>query len=183
MTEINESPEPEEDEVEEADALPVDIHEALERIEKDDPDGIIQTAAVVEAARDPESPLHREFEWDDVKAGHEHRLTQARQLITRYRIRVIQSEPVTIDVDIVMSRDYRPPQWVNAVVNGRRGYVSMERAVNDPDIYRQITNSTRKVLMTYRDRLAAFDQARPIVEAMDEAVELIKKQEGVISNG
>lgn len=37
--------------------------------------------AVLEAARDEASPLHSRFEWDDAKAGHEHRLTQARHLI------------------------------------------------------------------------------------------------------
>ncbi len=35
---------------------------------------------LVQEASDPSSPAHGHFEWDDSKAAHEHRLTQARQL-------------------------------------------------------------------------------------------------------
>lgn len=37
--------------------------------------------SVVERASDPESPLHRAFEWDDVKAAGLYRLRQAQSLI------------------------------------------------------------------------------------------------------
>lgn len=34
--------------------------------------------ALVQAARSPRSPAHKHFEWDDERAAHQHRLTQAR---------------------------------------------------------------------------------------------------------
>jgi hypothetical protein len=44
--------------------------------------GMIIPAEVVEWAEEhPESRLYKKFEWDNEKAGHEHRLWQARQLI------------------------------------------------------------------------------------------------------
>ena len=43
--------------------------------------GELQPAAVVEAARAEDSPLHSQFEWDDSAASASWRLHQARQLI------------------------------------------------------------------------------------------------------
>ena len=48
------------------------IREALEAICRRD--GKLKPEAVVEAAKDPASPLHARFEWDDGKAAQEHRL-------------------------------------------------------------------------------------------------------------
>jgi hypothetical protein len=52
--------------------------------------GRLTAAAVVEAARNPRHPLHREFQWDDKKAAQLQRLAQARTLITYVTITVSQ---------------------------------------------------------------------------------------------
>ena len=52
----------------------------------EDDEGRITPEKVVDAAKDPESVLHSEFEWDDAKAGYAYRLSQARQLLKDYRI-------------------------------------------------------------------------------------------------
>lgn len=36
---------------------------------------------VLDIAKSPKSPLHKYFEWDDSKAAHAYRLTQARHLV------------------------------------------------------------------------------------------------------
>lgn len=166
-----------EDATEEPSALSIDESDALERIAKDDPDQLIQPSAVVEAAANPDSPLHRHFEWDDEKAGHSYRLAQARRLIVRYTIRIVEKEVVTVKADVQAVNEPRVPKFVNAVVNGRRGYVPLDRAVHDPDLYHQIAADARKGIAAYRNRLAAFEDARPIVEALDEAVSEIDKQQ------
>jgi hypothetical protein len=43
--------------------------------------GVLLPQSVVDAARDDESPLHDQFEWDNSKAAEAHRLHQARMLI------------------------------------------------------------------------------------------------------
>ena len=43
--------------------------------------GLLRASDVVEEARNPESPLHSSFNWDDTAAAHQWRLQQARQLI------------------------------------------------------------------------------------------------------
>lgn len=52
----------------------------LQRIKEENGEKLIPDE-VVTAAADRESPLHLYFEWDDSVAGHQYRLTQARQLI------------------------------------------------------------------------------------------------------
>jgi hypothetical protein len=133
------------------------VVEALERIAKDDKDGIIQPAAVVEAAKDPESPLHDKFEWDDAEAGHQYRLEQARQLIVKTKINVTQPEPEMFNVKIRLSDG-----------SERRGYVTRERAKADPDLSAQVIDDAIRAIRSYRNRLSAFAEAQSLVSKLDE---------------
>lgn len=58
-----------------------DIELELIDIWQTSPDKKLHPEAVVERAKDPDSPLHSHFEWDDAKAAESHRLNQARQII------------------------------------------------------------------------------------------------------
>lgn len=44
--------------------------------------GVLRAEDVVREAENPKSPLHSRFEWDDTEAARQHRLWQARQLIS-----------------------------------------------------------------------------------------------------
>ena len=59
--------------------------EALKEIAKRD-GGLLRPRAVVDAARDVESPLHGCFEWDDKVAGEKYRLEQAQRLIRSFTV-------------------------------------------------------------------------------------------------
>jgi len=147
---------------ESAEQLTDDVREALDRIAKDDEDGLIQPEAVVEAARDPESPLHKFFPWDVERAAQLHWLACARHLIARYTV---------IRVD-------EGPKFVNVILRkgtpgARRGYVSTERAVADPDLYEQIVGEAETAVVSWRNRLSAFERAHGVVEALDTAVALM----------
>jgi hypothetical protein len=48
--------------------------------------------AIVDAARDPASPLHRYFEWNDTTAAALHRVATAEQLIRRVRVTIIPAD-------------------------------------------------------------------------------------------
>lgn len=67
-----------------------DVAEALFEIER--AFGQITPVDVVEAARDPASPLHGHFEWQDTLAAEQWRLAQARTLIASVRVK-LQSAP------------------------------------------------------------------------------------------
>lgn len=68
----------------------------LSRIAKEG-GGRLTAAEVVQHARDPASPLHHLFEWDDEKAAHEHRLDQARALIRSCQV-VVERRDVSLKV-------------------------------------------------------------------------------------
>ena len=51
-----------------------------------DEHGRLTPQIVVDDAKDPKSPLHGEFEWDNVAAGDAHRLQQARALIQSVKV-------------------------------------------------------------------------------------------------
>lgn len=62
------------------------LHPIQARLMKiEDRDGRLTPESVVRDARNPKSPLHGEFEWNDNKASEAYRLLQARRLI---RVRV-----------------------------------------------------------------------------------------------
>lgn len=57
------------------------IGQELARIHRESETKLLTAAAVVDAARDEDSPLHEHFEWDDSVAGEQFRIIQARQII------------------------------------------------------------------------------------------------------
>jgi hypothetical protein len=62
---------------------------ALEELQDDA--GHVSPVALELAARSPEHPCHERFEWDNAKAGYQHRLDQARSLIASVRV-VVRTE-------------------------------------------------------------------------------------------
>lgn len=150
------------DEFEETEELAVitdEVIEALDRIAKDDVDGIIQPETVIEIASDPASPLNKHFEWDDTEAGHAWRLHQARQLINKIKI---------IKVD-------QAPRYVNVVIKRveggqRRGYMQTERAVANPVLYKQVALEAAKGIRAYQIRLDAFARARKATKTLGKAI-------------
>jgi hypothetical protein len=64
--------------------------------------GVLRAEDVVQAARDPASPLHDRFEWDDEKAAEQHRLAQARTLIRTVTIE-IKSSTISLSVPAYVS--------------------------------------------------------------------------------
>jgi len=98
--------------------IPADVAAAeLERIRKEQ--GLTAEAIVAEAEPDS-SPLHPAFQWDDVEAGHEYRLIQARRLARSVSVIVGKAEPRSL--------------YVNVKMLGREGtYEPMELVIQHPD--------------------------------------------------
>lgn len=79
------------------------LREQLEAIRASSESGVLEAEDVVESARSADSPLHRFFEWDDAKAAHQHRLSQARRLIRMVTV-VTKTETVEI-TSVAYARD------------------------------------------------------------------------------
>lgn len=76
--------------------------------------GQLTPELVLDAALDPASPLHKAFEWNDERAGHQYRIEQARALIRTVRYEYRTSKAVIHTVRYVHdSRAVRDSGYVN----------------------------------------------------------------------
>jgi hypothetical protein len=67
--------------------------------------GMLMVDQVIELARDEDSILHKHFTWDDTKAADAYRKQQARALIQRCKIRLVENEPVEIRAFVSLPTD------------------------------------------------------------------------------
>ena len=67
--------------------------------------GTLQAEEMIKFAKDKNTALHQAFEWDNTKAGHKHRLWQARQLIVTFTIEIEgENDPVQEYVSLTTDR-------------------------------------------------------------------------------
>lgn len=112
-------------------------------------DGCVQTHTLVEEARDPLSPAHRGFEWDDVKAAEAHRLQQARKWLREVTIVIEEREERLYNVQIV----HQPEK-----------YIPLTDVVSDVDNYEYALRTARTYLRSAQNYVRELEQA---VENMD----------------
>lgn len=100
---------------------------------------------VVEAARDPKSPLHHYFTWDDAQAAHARRIDEARSLIRSVRV-VVTYESSKIAV----------PRYVRDTARDDdvQGYVTAEQIRREPQ--------NAKSLLRYEFSRASAHVARAV---------------------
>lgn len=60
--------------------------QVFNEIKESSPNGGVQAKDLVDHSRDKNAPLHNQFEWDDVKAGEEWRIQQARVMMSQFTI-------------------------------------------------------------------------------------------------
>lgn len=84
--------------------------------------GILTPNAVVDDAKDPKSPLHDQFEWDDRKAAAHYRIEQARELIRKVRVEI------EVDEKII-----KVPKYIHEPNAGNQGYAEVAKVRNDRD--------------------------------------------------
>jgi hypothetical protein len=114
------------------------IQQELATIAARAPGGVLTPEDVLEAARREDSPLHVHFEWDDAKAGYQHRLDQARRLI-RIRVEVTIAER-TVRAPVYVRDPESPPH--------QQGYLHVSKVRDDAYV-------SRRVVLDELDRAAA----------------------------
>lgn len=120
--------------------------------------GTLTPDIVVQEAEREDSPLHHCFEWDNEKAGHAHRLEQARTLIRSIRV-VVTIEDRTLST----FRYVRDP----SVAPDDQGYVSVTVLRNDP---------VRAELLVRQE----FDRADACMQRAEDLAEALQV-EGVVA--
>lgn len=104
--------------------------------------GALRPDDVVDDARDPKSPLHDQFEWDDSVAAHKYRISQARTLI----------KTVTIEVK-VEHREVVVPRYVrDPSVGERQGYADVFEIKNEQELARDALRAEVKRVRSLLER-------------------------------
>lgn len=134
--------------------------EALKAIADRD-GGFLRPQAVVDEARDEDSPLHGAFEWDDGVAAEKYRLDQAQRLIRSFR--------VTVEND---GKEVEIPVFVNVSADRKEGkaenpYRLTESVKEVPDLMEVAVSDALEQLEGVRNRYAHLNQLRDVWDAID----------------
>lgn len=125
-----------------------------------DEHGSLTADLVLAAAADESSALHSRFTWDDDVAAEKWRHREATTLVRQVKVTVVQGE-----------RRVVVPAYVSVVEStGLRVRVPTGRAMADPELWPQVLAETRQQLAGLRNRLSAFDEAAPVLAAIDAAL-------------
>ncbi len=121
--------------------------------------GRLESEDVLDVARDPTSPLHPHFEWDDSIAAEAHRLDQARYLIRSIEVEVEKADapPVPIRAFVSVQRD------------ADRSYTSTAHALSQPDLRAQVLAQAWRELEAWRNRHAELVEFARVFATIDEA--------------
>lgn len=126
--------------------------------------GVVTPLAVVEKARHGRSALHDIFEWDDTKAAHQHRLTQARHAIRQYKFVIEASDCAPVRALVMVNSRKRPQP-------GASEYRSITDVLNDDDERAELLAQALSELRKFQRKYAALKEAvelRGVFNAMGE---------------
>ena len=81
-------------------------------------DGKLTAESVLEDGTDPDSPLHSQFEWDDQIAAFQFRLEQARAIVRRAHVTILE-RPARRFVFVTSTDSYHPIETAMSRVEWR----------------------------------------------------------------
>lgn len=135
----------------------------LERLREEN-DGLLTVAAIVEAAKDEDSPLHKHFDWDDTHAAEKYREWQARALVQKCKITV----------------EHRPDTIVRAYVSvpsdrKEGGYRSVQDVINDADLKESLLKEMRIRIAYWQKQYYLLDSE--LLKALKQLEITLQKQQ------
>jgi hypothetical protein len=131
--------------------------------------GIVTATMLVDAARDPNSPVHIDMTWDNEEAAELLRQNQARNIMGGL---VITTVVIATDDSILNDPNYKPQvgsierpirAWPHIAMDG--GYVSISRVLTDED--RKIAWLS-EALRDYRRLQKRYDGIQELCKIFDE---------------
>lgn len=143
------------------------VKRAIQALERS---GKLTAHDVVRAARNPESPLHSCFEWDDSKAAEQWRLEQARSLIRSVEVRITVQDGGTVSVPVYVRDPARDTE--------EQGYTALESIKGDPDAARAMlyVEMTRvEGLLSRAEGIAAACGLGPQVERLAKRTKALRR--------
>lgn len=120
-------------------------------------DQMCQAKAIVDAARPEGSPIHDDFEWDDVVAAERNRADTARAMIRHLVVVVEQGEP--------------EPLFCHIRIGETRGYMETRIALSRPDSRKALLDEARREAAAFRRKYSHLREMADVVRAIDRIVD------------
>lgn len=109
--------------------------------------GLLQIDDVLTAAQDEDCVLHKHFEWDDSEAADQYRRQQARTLIQRCRITLVEQEPVRVRAFVSLPSDRE----------AGGGYRLTAHVVNDATMKEEMLRDIRMTIARWTQKAHLLD--------------------------
>lgn len=126
--------------------------------------GVLEIDEVLREAEDESSILHKHFEWDDSEAADLYRRQQARALIQRCKIQIVESEPVMIRAFVSLPTDRE---------NGG-GYRLMSEVMTDSSMKEEMIRDIQLTIARWNKKLHLLDS--DIAELLEQLEDRINKR-------
>lgn len=112
---------------------------------------------VVEDAKNPDTPYHNYFEWDNKIAGHHWRLNQAGELLRSIKIKVeVESGDTPRNVRV----------FHNVVRKGERCYAPLELVFQEQDLREQVIHNALAEAENWYQKYHTYQELQPISAAI-----------------
>lgn len=110
--------------------------------------GVLRVDDVLEEARQEGSILHKHFEWDDSKAAEQYRRDQARALIQRCKITLVDNTPVQVRAFVSLPSDR----------DAGGGYRLTAEVVSDENMKAELVRDIKMTIARWNKKLHLLDQ-------------------------
>ena len=128
--------------------------------------GVLMVDDVLNEARDENSPLHEHFEWDDSVAAETHRRYQARVLIQRCKITLVDSAPTQIRAFVSLQSDRE--------LGG--GYRLTTTVMDDEAMREELLRDIRLTIARWNQKLSLLDSiTADLILRLDESVNRVNQ--------
>ena len=122
---------------------------------------------MVRSAKDAHSPLHKDFEWDDVKAAKSHRLEQARYLMRSIMIVWDESNAVggTEEVTARLFHSVKATKDDTELVTSQESqsvFVSLHDVMDNPAYAIQVIETMEKALQRINTQFSFYLDTIPM---------------------
>jgi hypothetical protein len=125
--------------------------------------GLLQKSAVLDAARDPGSPLHEHFTWDQEEASAKWLLVEAGLLIRRVKVER------AIDEDHVIKYRVYHSLASDRLQNGG-GYRTIDAIMSDDHRKAELLRTALKELANFKRRYSVLSELTQLTAAIDEVL-------------
>lgn len=123
---------------------------------------------VVKEAKRRGSPLRDYFTWDDSEAARCWRIEQAKHLIRRVRVVVIQGPQEPVRAFVNLTSDRKPGQ---GGVAGDGLYRPIERVLDDSALRAQLVEDAMHEMRAFKNKYARLTELNEVFAAMDQAIQ------------